>query len=489
MTVKKRLAISNVLMIVVPIAITLLIAAGCMGIIWYQIAHGTGLGFEDSEDFYQASTGISGMAADALKSSKDSERKESLNALSSFLDRGSMSLVVTADGEEYYRYGNGVPDGESARLQAAALALGSEGTVSTDKAYLRVRFVSSNGAEYVIFLYSAQSELSYTSLKVAVAIAGSVLILAILLAVFFTDRFLTRFIFRHIAEPLELLSDGVREISSGNLDYRLSYTSKDEFLPICEDFNGMAERLRESVERSRREEESRKELMAGISHDLRSPLTSIQAYVEGLLDGVAKTPETQRKYLMTVKAKAEELEGMVARILAYSRLELDASSREAALIPLNEYLAAQLGELKPDYTARGLDITTELAPFTILADASELRQLLVNIADNSLKYKIKERALLRVELTDEGDRCTLSFTDDGIGVSPEVLPKLFDVFYRADPARTDRAKGSGLGLAIVEKTVRRMGGTVRAENAEGGGLAIIIELPKGGNADAEDTDC
>ena len=105
MTIKKRLAISNVLMILVPVAITLLIAAGCVGVIWFQVAHGTGLGFEDSGSFYQACTGISDLAAEAFKSPECSEQVETLKTLSSFLDRGAMSLVVTADGEEFYRYG------------------------------------------------------------------------------------------------------------------------------------------------------------------------------------------------------------------------------------------------------------------------------------------------------------------------------------------------------------------------------------------------
>ena len=193
MTIKKRLAISNVLMILVPVAITLLIAAGCVGVIWFQIAHGTGLGFEDSESFYQACTGISDLAAEALKSPHRGEQIESLKTLSSFLDRGAMSLVVTADGEEIYRYGQT----QNAQLEAAALALDAEGTVSSGSDSLHIRPQRVHGVSYQIFLYGAQRELSYSNLKTAVILAGSVLLLAILLSVIFTDRFLTRFVVRH----------------------------------------------------------------------------------------------------------------------------------------------------------------------------------------------------------------------------------------------------------------------------------------------------
>lgn len=484
MTIKKRLALSNVLMIVVPVIITLLIAEGCLGLLWYLIAHGTGLGFEDSEDFYQASAGITEMVSEALKSKEDSERTEALNALSSFLDKGAMSLFVETDGEEYYRYGSALSIEEREPLKAAALALGNEGLISSGETNLSVSSVSANGRDYVVYLFNKQRELSYTSLKIAAVIAGCILILTIFLAVYFTDRILTRVLFKHVEEPLELLSGGVREISAGNLNYRLSYSGKDEFLPVCDAFNDMAERLKASVERSAKEEESRKELMAGISHDLRSPLTCIQAYVEGLLDGVAKTPEAQRKYLVTVKDKARELESMVARILAYSRLELDASCRETAPVHLDEYLLKEIEECRADYAARGLDIEAKLEPFTVTADAAELRQLLLNLADNSLKYKVKERAKLAVELRNKGEYAELRFFDDGPGVPPAALPKLFDLFYKVDYSRGDLNRGSGLGLAIVEKTVRRMGGRARAENVPGGGLAIVLELPKGGEENA-----
>ncbi len=484
MTIKKRLAVCNALMILVPVVITVLIAAGCVGIIWLQVVHGTGLGFEDSESFYQASAGISDLAADALRSADRTEQRQALQTLGSALDRGAMSLVVTADGEEIYRYG----ETRNARLEAAALALGGEGTVTAGADSLHIRPLSAHGEDYVIFLFCTRGERSYASLKIVVAAVAVVLLLTILLSVAFTDRFLTRFVFRHVEQPLELLTDGVRQISEGNLDCRLEYDGKDEFLPVCRDFNDMARRLKESVERSRREEESRRELMAGLSHDLRSPLTSIQAYVEGLLDGVAATPEAQRRYLTTVKARAEELERMVERILTYSRMEREEMPRDAKPLQLDEYLRAEINEVSADYAGRGLDIAAELEPFAATADAGELRQILLNLADNSLKYKERERALLTVRLRDEGGSCELSFTDDGPGVSAEALPKLFDEFYRADSSRSDRAKGSGLGLAIVAKAAKRMGGTVRAENAAGGGLSVILTLPEGGDANAEDPD-
>ena len=154
----------------------------------------------------------------------------------------------------------------------------------------------------------------------ATLLAAAVVI--VLAAVLVTNRFLTRFVFRHIQEPLETLAEGVHQIRDGNLTHRIAYDSRDEFQPVCEDFNDMAQRLRASVEQSQREEASRKELLASISHDIRSPLTAIQAYVEGLLDGVADTPEKQREYLTILQAKATEMDQLVRKIFLFSKMDL-----------------------------------------------------------------------------------------------------------------------------------------------------------------------
>jgi signal transduction histidine kinase len=136
-----------------------------------------------------------------------------------------------------------------------------------------------------------------------------------------------------------------------------------------------------------------------------------------------------------------------------------------------------------EYAALGLDLEFELSGAQIDADPELLRGILTNVADNSLKYKQKERGKLRIAVHCKGDAVLLSLTDDGPGAKEEDLPKLFDPFYRSDPARHGPSKGSGLGLAIVARSVQRMGGRVRAKNASGGGLAILISLP--GKAIAE----
>ena len=487
MTVKRRLAISNILMILVPVCFTVMIAAGCLGIIWYAVAHGTGLGFEDSEDFFQASRGIAELVAESLRT-EPKEREPHLKKLSSLLDESAMSLTVTQNGEPLYVYGETFTEDDA--LLRAAGAMEDEGLVSQGERSLYAHREIIGADTYAIYLFCSQRQASYRTLKVVLVLTGLILAAAIMLSIWLTNRFLIRFVFHRIEEPLDILALGVQKIGSGDLDYRIRYNGRDEFAPVCVQFNEMAARLKQSVEETQRHEESRKELMAGISHDLRSPLTSIQAYVEGLLDGVARTPEKQQEYLLTIKDKAEDIQRMVSQIFLYSKMDLDDYPVSPKALRLDGEVTALVENTAGEYAEKGLLVTAEpMAPVTVTADPAELRRVLTNILDNSAKYKTTGAGHLIICLEEQPETVVLTLADDGPGVPTEALPKLFDVFYRSDPARQHPDRGSGLGLAIAAKAVQRMGGTIEAQNAVPHGLSISITLPKEAHAYAEDPDC
>ena len=480
MTIRKRLYLSNILMIVVPVCIALLIAAGCIGGMWAVVKSHGGLMVDDSEDFYQFSTGIAEMVEEAL--GPDGAEQEQLGELTSLLDRNSVALEITQDGVPVYQYGS--ENAMDGALLTAAETLGDDARLSNGERSLFAHTVRRDGTEYRILLFGSVEAVSYQSVKIAAVLAVLILLIAVLAAIVLTNRFLTRFVIRRVTQPLDLLADGVREIQNGNLDHRIEYHETDEFAPVCAAFNQMAEHLAASVEQSLRHERSRKELLAGISHDLRSPLTSIRAYVEGLLDGVARTPEMQRRYLDTIHAKTEDIDRMVSQLFLFSRMELD----EYPVHPQPLRLDEAVEELVRTAALPGLTITADTVPAVVCADPEELRRVLLNIADNSRKYKQKPVGQLHISLKTTEKDCVLSLTDDGPGVPPEACGRLFDVFYRSDPARKNPSGGSGLGLAIAAKAVARMNGTIRAENAEKGGLRIIITLPKEENGHAENSD-
>ncbi|SBV98006.1 Integral membrane sensor signal transduction histidine kinase [uncultured Eubacteriales bacterium] len=476
-TIKNRLVISNVLMILVPVVITAFIGLVCVGIVWFTIRYGAGLGFENSGDFYKASRGVSVIVEKVLSEGTPAKRKEKLAGISGMLDKNAMALSVDSSGENLYRYGHAAEaDGT---LLEAVMTMGGEGFVSNGNRELYVHQAKIDGVVYRIAIFASPSELSYNTLKIALVFSAILLVLAIFLSILLTNRFLTKFVFRKIEQPLDILSGGVRQISEGNLEYRIEYECQDEFSSICADFNEMAARLKASVERTERHEQSRKELLVGISHDLRSPLTSIRAYVEGLLDGVAKTPEAQSGYLDIIKSKAEDIDRMLTKIFLFSKMELGEYPDNPELLRLDDEVRQLVRALGAEYEEKGLLFLADaLAPAAVSADPDQLRRVLTNIIENSVKYKTKDMGTLTISLREEDDGYRLSLCDDGPGVPEDALPHLFEVFYRSDPSRQDPHRGSGLGLAIAANAIQRMKGTIEAKAGENGGLEIAICLPK-----------
>ena len=319
-----------------------------------------------------------------------------------------------------------------------------------------------------------QYEDSLKSFLVLVAVLGLVMLAWLILSIVFTNRFLTRFMLRRVEEPLDLLTQGVAQISSGRLDYTLFYDRDDEFAPVCRAFNDMAGRLLSSAEQSAAEEQSRRELFAGISHDLRSPLTSVRAYTEALLDGIAKTPEDTERYLTRIHLHEMEIEHMVEALFLYTKMELKDYPVHLQRLQLKQELI-RICEENPADEHLEVDLT-ELQPLSVTADPFLLERIILNLLDNSRKYRKDAVAHVRIAAVSADNGIVLSVADDGIGVPEELLPRLFDPFYRTDPARNNPAGGSGLGLAIVREAVAHLGGTVWAENVPGGGLDVKIRL-------------
>ena len=482
MTVKKRLLISNILMIVVPVIAALATGVCCIALLWLMLQNGGGLPLEDSGDFFWASRTVVKLVSRSLEEGK------SLDTLGGMLQANGLRVTVRSGGETVYTWGE--EQWDDARLLQAAESLGeTRALVSAGEHSLSIAQKKINGTSYQILVYGTRSEELSSGMKLVIVLAMLVLLCVVLAAIWGTNRFLIRFVFQKINEPLTILSDGVREIGGGNLDYRIDYPGKDEFAPVCEAFNEMAARLKISVERTRQDEEGRKELLAGISHDLRSPLTSIRAYVEGLMDGVAKTPEARQRYLMTIKTKAEDIDRMVSQLFLFSKLDMAEYPMEPRTFRLDEFVTELVSETAEEYQSKGLEITViSLCPMSVTVDMELLRRVLTNVIDNSAKYKTAVKGHLRIDLEDAGENCRVTLADDGPGVPEDAVSKLFDAFYRSDPARKNPAGGSGLGLAIVSRTVERMGGTISARNAPSGGLEITITLPKE-DGHAENSDC
>ena len=492
MTIKKRLSISNILMLIIPVVLAITMLAGYLFIFWVSMfphaEYRLGFHGELTETRYQAVE----LAADLLSDSDTNHKSETEAALSQLTEKNQITLQIYQGQDLLQQFGN-VMIPSNTQLEQSLAALNGKGTVSNGSFDLYGQRISASGADYQIYVYNSVITPSNQNLKVWADGIGFFMIVALIFVIFLTNRFLTRFVFRRILDPLKMLAEGVHQIRDGNLTHRIDYQEKDEFRPVCEDFNEMAGRLRASVEQSKKEEESRKELLASISHDIRSPLTSIRAYVEGLLDGIANTPEKQEAYLSTIRKKTVEIDEMVRKLFLFSKMELGeypySPERLDAVKEIKDFVCVSAEE----YRRRGLQIKVEAMPNSAVveADPTYFRSILANLLDNSAKYKEKAMGTVSITAKIDGEKFKLLVDDDGPGVPPEALPKLFDVFYRSDPSRKNPNQGSGLGLAIVAKTMERMGGTICAENLAEGGLRMTLDIPMatGGKENEANSNC
>ena len=277
-----------------------------------------------------------------------------------------------------------------------------------------------------------QLEAAFDGAKTIAAIYGGTVILALLAASGFTNLYLTKHLFRHIQKPLDILVSGVKRIQEGNLDAPIGYVVPDEFKPACDAVDEMAARLKTSLEAQSRQQQ-KQELIAGISHDLKSPLTSIRACTEVLLGGVAKDEQTQARYLQTIYAKETEIETLVNRPFSFAKLDLS----EAPAKPEALEISGTFAEIAAGFEAEGLDVRLDDLPDeTVMADRELLSRCMSNLLDNSRKYGASH-VVISADIS--GDTVSISVSDDGPGVEASQLEKIFELGYRTDSARQIRS--------------------------------------------------
>ena len=290
---------------------------------------------------------------------------------------------------------------------------------------------------------------------------------------------LSRFIVRRILVPLQELERGAHEVQQGNLSVRLSHEGKDEFTPALSAFNLMTEKLSASLREREEDEARRKELIASISHDIRTPLTAIRAYIEGLLDHVADTPEKEEHYLRVIEKKSEVLGRLIDQLQLLTKMDLGEKALTLVPLDLSRLVTNFIDENRLLWEKQGADFRIEskgahrMAGNTLLVE-----RILENLITNSIRYKKEETVRITVTVEAVAHEIHLSIADDGSGVPEEALARLTEAFYRTDQARSHTDKGSGLGLAIVKRAVTLMHGTLSVANRTPHGLLVQISFPK-----------
>lgn len=292
------------------------------------------------------------------------------------------------------------------------------------------------------------------------------------------SRFFTHNLVNQIMIPIKKLEEGAGRIEQGNLDEPVTYESDDEFKRVFRAFNNMQESLKEGMEQNAAYEKARTDLISGISHDLRTPLTSVKGYIKGVKDGVANTPEKQEKYLDIAYKRACDMDVLLQRLFYYSKLKTGNMPLFPVRINFVLFLKDIIRENSEYYKENNLEIILSVKEgnHNVKIDKEQMNRVIANIIENSIKYRAHDKVEIMMEIGENDGEVILSITDNGAGVPDEKLPHLFEQFYRADDARSSKKIGSGLGLYISKYIVEEHGGSISAKN--NGGLSIVIVLPK-----------
>ena len=287
----------------------------------------------------------------------------------------------------------------------------------------------------------------------------------------------SRWINSLIIPPMKEIRRGMQKVKSGVLDSEISVLRRDELGEVFEEFNEMQRQLKRSKEEQMKYEAYRKGLISSISHDLRTPLTTIKGYVGGILDGIADTDEKKKKYLLAVQTRTKDLENLVNQLFSYNKMENHTFNYQKEQTDLKEFVREYLEDNEAFISEHGLDILLSAEDnIKLVMDRGAFKRILDNLLTNSIRYREKERSRIEIRIQKKEGRIIWSVADDGPGVEENCLEKIFESFCRLDAARSHCSEGSGLGLAIVKRIVIDHQGMIYAR--DNAGLEICMEFPE-----------
>ncbi len=342
----------------------------------------------------------------------------------------------------------------------------------------QVDFLCTDGAQGSIFLVtSSESILPETRQMIFELIIVVALVLAL------TAGLMMIWIYRGTITPIRKLQVATKNIKEGNLDFHIDYDEEDEMGELCQNFEEMRQRLKESTEEKVSGEQENKALISNIAHDLKTPITAVKGYAEGILDGVADTPEKQERYIRTIYNKATEMDGLINELTFYAKIDTNRIPYNFAKIRVADYFADALEEIGLDLETKnvGLSYVNYADKDTvIIADPEQLMRVIQNIINNAVKYMdvSTRRGQINIRIKDVGDFIQVEIEDNGRGIAAQDLPYIFDRFYRTDESRNSATGGSGIGLSIVKKIIEDHGGKIWATSQVDTGTVMYFVIRK-----------
>ena len=302
-----------------------------------------------------------------------------------------------------------------------------------------------------------------------------------LVILIFTSVSIGLWIYRSVATPLVKLRKATQNIKEGNLDFVLEVDGTDEFAELCRDFEEMRRRLKESAEEKVLLDKENKELISNISHDLKTPITAVKGYVEGIMDGVADTPEKMDRYVRTIYNKTNEMDHLINELTFYSKIDTNRIPYTFSKLNVDDYFSDCAEEVGLELETRGIQLyyaNYVEKDVLVIADGEQIRRVIHNIISNAIKYMDKPKGVIQIRVKDVGDFIQVEIEDNGKGIASKDLTYIFDRFYRTDVSRNSSKGGSGIGLSIVRKILEDHGGKVWATSREGIGTIMYFVLRK-----------
>ena len=334
-----------------------------------------------------------------------------------------------------------------------------------------------NSSEVVYDISVGESANSQTQVRL---IAKDLLFTATVILVF-TALSIGLWIYRSIATPLVKLKKATQNIKEGNLDFVLDVEGDDEFSELCRDFEEMRKRLKESAEEKVLLDKENKELISNISHDLKTPITAVKGYVEGIMDGVADTPEKMDRYVKTIYNKTNEMDHLINELTFYSKIDTNRIPYTFSKLNVEDYFGDCAEEVGLELETRGIELVYANyveSDVLVIADGEQIRRVIHNIISNAIKYMDKPKGIIQIRVKDVGDFIQVEIEDNGKGIAAKDIAYIFDRFYRTDVSRNSSKGGSGIGLSIVKKILEDHGGKVWATSRLGIGTIMYFVLRK-----------
>ena len=477
MKLKSKIIISFCIIIFVPIVLMMAALFSFQRIQVKAIEQTYGIKENNYSYFSNSMQLLSRFTKECFKELKDAakndparlEDQEYLNELNQTLEEKSSYLIVRKDKELIYI-------GEDASISLLTQLPSYGDTVKDEDAgtYIdgdeqvlikQIDFQFQDGSDGSAFIVTILEETVPEVKKLLIDVLISILLILVL-----TATMLTIWMYTSMINPIKKLQTAAQNIKDGNLDFSVESDSKDEIGELCRSFEEMRLRLKDNAEEKIEGEKENKTLISNIAHDLKTPITAVKGYAEGLMDGVADTPEKMDKYIRTIYNKSNELNRLINELTFYAGIDCNRIPYNFRRMNVAEFFQDCVEEVGLDLESKNIELNfyNLVSPETqIIADPEQLRRVISNIIGNSVKYLDKEQGKIEIRILDEVDAIRVEIEDNGKGIAAKDLGHIFERFYRTDSSRNSTKGGSGIGLSIVKKIIEDHGGYIWATSREG----------------------